>query len=77
MKSGGVGANDAAQRCVWWRRLQAVKCQGSFAGNQTLAAMVFQSEAQDKAKSTEFNAGTSTRCRAGSGRALELELALL
>ena len=43
------------------------------AGNQTLAAMVFQSEAQDKAKSTEFNAETSTRCCAGSGRgALEL-----
>ena len=39
---------------VWWRRLQAVQCQGSFAGNQTLAAMVFQSEAQDKAKSTDL-----------------------
>ena len=33
---------------VWWRRLQAVQCQGSFAGNQTLAALVFRSEAQDK-----------------------------
>ena len=52
------------------------KCQGSFAGNQTLAAMVFRSEAQDKAKSTEFNAETSTRCCAGSGRAA-LELACL
>ena len=64
----------AAQR---WRLVAAIarlcKCQGSFAGNQTLAAMVFQSEAQDKAKSTEFSAETSTRCCAGSGRgALEL-----
>ena len=49
------------------------KCQGSFAGKQTLAAMLFRSEAQDKAKSTEFAAKRSTRCCAGSGRgALEL-----
>ena len=49
------GANDAAQR---WRLVAAIascaKCQGSFAGNQRFAAMVFQSEAQDKAKSTEL-----------------------
>ena len=48
------------------------------AGNQTLAAILFRSEAQDKAKSTEINAETSTRCCAGSGRAaLELAQALL
>ena len=63
---------DAAQR---WRLVAAIarlcKCQGSFAGNQTLAAMHFRSEAQDKAKSTEFNEETSTRSGSGRG-ALEL-----
>ena len=58
---------------VCWRRLQAVQCQSSLAGNQTLAAMSLCSEAQGKAKSTEFAAKRSTRCCAGSGRgALEL-----
>jgi hypothetical protein len=62
---------DAAQR---WRLVVAIASCASAkaaAGTQTLAAMVFRSEAQDKAKSTEFNAETSTRCCAGSG-ALEL-----
>ena len=71
----GVLRRPVAQR---WRLVAAIascaKCQGSFAGNQTLAAMVFQSEAQDKAESTEFNAETSTR--SGSGRGA-LELACL
>ena len=49
------------------------KVPRQLSGNQTLAAMVFRSEAQDKARSTEFNAETSTRCCAGSGcGALEL-----
>ena len=58
----GVAAEGCTHRCriprsdgVWWRRLQAVQsAKAVLAGNQTLAAMVFQSEAQDKAKSTEL-----------------------
>ena len=38
------------------------KCQGSFAGNQTLAAMVFRSEAQDKAKSSDYCRNEHAQC---------------
>ena len=65
-----VATSTPSQR---WRLFAAIarlcKCQGSLAGSETLAAMLVRSEAQDKAKSTELSAETSTRCCAGSGRA--------
>jgi hypothetical protein len=63
---------------VCLQRLQgSANAKAVLAGNQTLAAILFRSEAQDKAKSTEFSAERARVAAQAQGAARSCLLALV